>query len=55
MARDLAGSHRGFTVGRGKVLYVGSAWFSSGVMFAIEFAEHFDLVELRHGGHHDIV
>lgn len=33
VARDLGGSHRGLVVRRGIVLYAGSAWFSSGVVF----------------------
>ena len=53
--RDLGGSPRGLMVRRGRVLYVNSIRFSSGVVFSIEFAERFDPIELRHGGHHGIV
>ena len=55
MARDLGGSRRGLMVRRGRVLYVDSVRFSSGVMFGVWFCAHFDSVGLRCSGHHGIV
>ena len=55
VARDLGGSHRGLVVGRGRVLYVGSVRFSTGVMCGVWFCARFDSVALRRRGYHGIV